>query len=391
MNDVAPAPATAPANTSSSPLAPKFQTNPGAPFFMTSADWQKVQCYLVAGIQLPISGEEARIKLKINAEDVQHFSDLWNTYKSVHDHCATFNSVTYPETVAVAGDIVDYGRHKAPIFYGAIQKILDAIDAGTMNEEKGEAQITIALKNLSDDATKRAKKAAAAAASIQKFIQQTQEDQGVMTPLKTRFLQELEGVGGRITQLEQEITDDRALIESYNDEYRKDVTIACTTATYAWLFPAGTIAAAVVAGVYGDKAVQALKRVHEFQDKLEKDNAELASKLLMSADLKSCDASLKGIIDSLTVALPILGKARGAWEALSTDINKVLDTINNDIKDAPTFIQSLGVNEAIAQWADIATKADNYRANAFVSIVPLAEIQTKLANDPRAYDVPKAA
>jgi hypothetical protein len=360
---------------------------------MASSEWQKVQCYVDAGTKLPITGAEARVKLNISDADVEHFSELWAAYKNVHDHCIDFNTNIFPNTVNLAGDISDYGRHKAPLFYGAIRTILDKMSdpKNPMPEDKGEAQITAALLNLSADAQARADKAAAAATQIAGFITRTQEDQGVLTPLKTRYEAELDGTDGRIAQLTQEISDDRAFIETYNAEYRKDVTIACTSATYAWVVPVGTIAAAVVAGVYGQRATEALKHVHEFQDKLDADNQELASKVALSNDLKTCDLSVKGILESLAAALPILQKARGAWEAMSHDIRGVLTTISTDIKDAPGFIQQLGVDEAITQWADIAVKADNYRANAYITVVSLADVKAALANDPNAYVVPTAA
>jgi hypothetical protein len=373
------------------PLAPKFQTDPKSPFFMATADWQKVQCFVEAGIKLPISGAEAKVKLNISDADVSHFSDLWAAYKNVHDHCLDFQINIFPNTVALAGAIVDYGRHRAPAYYGGITKILNEIDAGTMPEEKGEQQIAMILTRLADQAQRGADEAAAAAKQIADFIATTQQDQGVLTPLKARYEHELDGADGRIAQLRAEIQDDLNLIETYNAEYRKDVTIATTTATYAWVVPAGTIAAAVVAGVYGQRAVEALKHVHEYQDKAEKDDVELAAKIALSNDIKICDASVKGILDSLTAALPVLEKARGAWEALSTDIKSVLDTLSNDIKDAPSCIQQFGVDTALSEWADIATLADNYRANAFVSVLPLADIEAKLALDPHAYDVAKAA
>jgi hypothetical protein len=380
---------TTPSNVS--PLAPKFQTDAKSPFFMATEEWQKVQCFIEAGITLPISGAEAKVKLNVSAADVDHFSELWAAYKDVHDHCLDFQTNIFPNTVALAGAIVDYGRHRAPQYYGGITKVLNAIDAGTMTEEKGEKTIGLILTSLAGHAQHGADEAATAAKQIADFIATTQQDQSVLTPLKTRYEAELDGADGRIAQLRTEIKDDRDFIDTYNDEYRKDVTIATTTATYAWVFPAGTIAAGIVAGIYGQKAVEALKHVHEFQDKLEKDDVELAAKIALSDDIKICDTSVKGILDSLTAALPVLQKARGAWEALNTDIKAVLVTLKDDIQDAPSLIQQFGVDTALAEWADIATLADNYRANAFISVVSLADIEAKLALDPHAYDVPKAA
>ena len=373
--------------TTGSGLGPAATPAPNGQFFMSVQEWQTVQCYVEGGIKLPITADEAVIKLGLDKSDVAHFSDLWPVYGRVHDHCVDFKTRVFPTTVSLASDIVDYGHHKAPIFYGALTRVIDQVNAGTISDQKGQIQIQAILKNLAQDAQQRAKKAQDAKNDINSFIVQTVEDKGFLTPIQDRYKQEYEGEQGKIKQFESEIQGDLDLIDHYNDEYRKDVTIACTTATYAWVVPAGTIAAAVVAGIYGAKAQEALDNVHKYQRMLEQTRGDLRAAIMLKQDLKLADDSISGIVDQLTKALPVLEKAKGIWSALADDIANVIKTIDQDIAQMPTIIAGLGVDEAIAQWKSIGDEADAYRVNAFIVTKDESDIKANAAE----YALPKAA
>jgi hypothetical protein len=356
------------ADTPAPSLAPKVEPAPNGRFFMAVDDWQVIQCYVEGGTRLPISKDEAITKLNISPEDADHFHDMWEAYSNVHDHCHDFQFNVFPQTVSLASDIVDYGRAKVPTYYGGLTRILDRVDQGTLTPALATQKIQAILTNLTADAQDRADKAEAAMKSIAGFIEQTQQDKGFLEPIQDRYKQEYEGESGIIAQFTQEVEDDKNLIETFNDEYRKDVTIACTSATYAWIFPCGTIAAGVVAGVYGKRAQDALDHVHEYQDKLAATEVKLRAAILLKHDLDLANTSLDGIVEKLNAALPVLAKAKGIWSALTDDIKQVLVTIAQDISKAPLIIASLGVDEAIIQWKAIADEADQYRVNAFITI-----------------------
>ncbi|CUS44375.1 Pesticidial crystal protein cry6Aa [hydrothermal vent metagenome] len=373
--------------TTASPLSPKATTNPDGSFFLASTDWITLQTYLQAAVTLPITGAEAIAKLGINSADADYFAPLWSAYSGVHDHCHDFSINTFPETVSLASDIVDYGRNKVPVFYGAISKIADKVSDGVLTEEKAQVQITQVLTNLVKDAQTRGDRAAAVEAAIASFIAQTQADKALLDPLQTRYRNELEGDNGRIAELEADLATEQAVIDSENAEYAKDVKLAATTPTYGWIVPAGTIAAAVVAGIYGARATAALRAMRDAQDQFDKDFDELASKRLMAQDLTTAGSSLDGVLTALNSALPIVQKARGAWHALSDDIGSVLKTLANDIGGQESFIASLGVDTAISEWSELAKKADTYRANAFITVLSEAEVTARIAADPNAFAV----
>lgn len=370
-------------------MGPKVEPAPNGRFFMAIEEWQAVQCYVEAGIRLPITKDEAIVKLGVSSEDADHFNDLWQAYANVHDHCQDFQARVFPNTVSLASDIVDYGRTKAPVFYKAILKLLTDLEDPNVTPERAailRRNLALALDNLTKDAQSRADKATAAMNQINGFIQQTQQDKGFLEPIQDRYHKEYEGEQGKIAQYTQEIEDDKNLIASANEEYQKDVTIACTTATYAWVFPAGTIAAAVVAGVYGKRAQDALDNIHRFQDMMASSEVRLRAAVMLKQDLELANTSLDGLVTKLNAALPVLAKAKGIWNALADDLKQVVNTIKNDIADMPSFIAELGVDEALGQWKTLADEADGYRVNAFITVKSVAEI----ANDPQ-HQAPIAA
>jgi hypothetical protein len=279
----------------------------------------------------------------------------------------------------LAGDIADYGHHDAPVFYGAITKIADAVNAGTLTDDKAATQIDMICTRLAKDAQANSDKVDQAMKDISSFIVQIRHDKGALAPIHARYVQEYEGQAGLITQFTQEVEDDKNLIDSFNKEYRKDVTIACTSATYAWVFPAGTIAAAVVAGVYGKRAQDALDHVHEYQDKRASTEDKLRAAILLKHDFEFANQSLDGLISDLNAAMPVLEKAKGIWGALADDLKNINATIKNNPQGVPAFIASLSVDVAIQQWKDLADAADQYRVNAYITVKSEADIK---ANPP---------
>lgn len=378
-----PAPAGAdtaqPADGTTPSLAPNVKPDPNSPFFMSQESWHSLQCYLKSGMELSTSPADAVVKMGIAQEDADKFADLWAAYKQVQDHCADFRKTTLPDTVNLAGSLAEYGRDKAPIFYAGLLQATDPNDFKDV------------LANLRQTAVDFAADADKVRDEINDFIDQTTKDKATLSPILDKYKQEYDGEQGLITQYRTEIQDDTDLIDHFNDEYRKDVTIACTSATYAWVFPVGTIAAAVVAGVYGKRAQDALDHVHEYQDKLAGAQERLRSALVLSHDLDLVDKSLDGIIASLNDALPVVQKMKGIWTALAKDIDLIVATIDKDISGMPRFIQKLGIKEAIQEWQDLAAGADQFRVNAFVEFLELNEVKAKLAADPNAFGVPKAA
>lgn len=381
-----------PTGTSKPSLAPPDDLipKPNSPYFMSKGEWHDVQCYIEAGISMPTSSQDAVIKLGINPSDGDHFSDLWSAYQRVQEHCSDFKTNIFPKTVNLAAKISNYGANMVPVFYKGLMDVLTSIDDGKITNDEGQKKVGRILDKLLSTAQIEAKRANDVAASIDGFIVQTQKDQAFLGPILNKYRTEYEGydgASGLLAQYRQQVNDANAEIARWNDEYRHDVTVASTTVTYAWITPLGTIAAAIVAGIYGQKARDALKEIDSWKDTLASVETKLASALLLDADLNLVNRSMEGLVAKLQAALPILQKIEGIWHAMAADIGNIIDTINNDIKGAPTFIAELGVDVAIGQWKAVADAADQYRVNAYVVFVDRKTIE----DNPEKYQIKTAA
>lgn len=366
------------------------ELNPGTgrPFLMSKPEFLAVQIYVDAGTRLPGSLDDLRIKLGISAEMVSEFRDLVEVYNPLKSHCANFKDKTFPATVDLSGDIVHYNG-QVKTYYGALLPIIAAWEDGKMPADKAEKKLSEILKVLCRDAEGYADRAKKIQEEIHRFVEDTKADQDNLKPVKKRYENEYDlQHGKKIQQYNEMIENAKREIKRNREDYEEYVVIASTTPTYAWIFPAGTIAAGVVAGVYGDKAVKALEKVHEYEDKLEDAEEGLRQAITLSNDLKLAGDSLDGILEKLEKALPVLQKMEGIWSAIASDLKNVLKIIDENIEKASVYIKELGVQAAIDAWAEVAKIANDYRANAFVSIKSQEEIKKEVKKNPKLYVVP---
>ena len=386
----------APMTTQTTPtasLAPAITPDPNSPFFMSSTDWQSVQCYVETGLQLPTSANDAVTKLGLGAGDAAAFADLWAAYNTIEGHCANFNNNIYPQTVSLAGDLADYGHNKAPTFYAGLTQIVAGMTSGSIDNATGAAELQAVLADLQKDAASRATTVDSVVQAINGFITTTTQDQGLIAPIQTRYDNEYEGEAGQIASFQSEISADNVEIASYTAQYKQDCIIAETTPTYCWVPVVGVVAAAVVAGVYGARAVDALKHIRDAQNDLTQTSAKLNAALQLQKDLKLATDSLAGIVTALNGALPVLQKAKGVWNSLATDIGNILKDIASvpDPSQTIPIIEQLDIDTAIKAWGRLADEADQFRVNAFIVVQTEAQVSANLAANPNAYELPKAA
>jgi Bacillus haemolytic enterotoxin (HBL) len=352
-------------------IGPGSLHNQSGPFVLSRPEWLAVQCYVTSAMNLPTDATTLGQRLPVPPPGgMDQFSDLLAGYKKMNDHASFWNAHTLPDSVSCASDIVQYNE-KVPIYYGAITKLLPRLQQ-TPPDPTAQAQLVAILQSLSDDAQRFANHAGTVRDAMTTFDTVSKADAAALQTLHDTYSQKLGDTSPQIAQLRDDIAADKADLDDAMSEYNHDVTVAATSATYAWVFPAGTVAAAVVAGVYGKKATDALARAHGDSAAIDALTAELRSAAIMVADLTRINSDIGDISTLLNAAIPVLDVMRGAWGALSDDLNGIITAITNDIANAPAILMSLGIDEAIADWASVAAEADRYRVNAYISVQPIA-------------------
>jgi hypothetical protein len=271
----------------------------------------------------------------------------------------------------LASVVVQYGRNTAPVYYPAILKEAKKLVA---NPEDGEAKA--ALKAILDVLQKEARgyadQANAVVIEVKKFAEDTEADRLKLVGTTgdggmLKYYEDKYGKSSKeVHDLTEEIKAQRLIAKAADDEYDYDVVVSTTTPTYVWLYPIGTIAAAVVAGVYGDKAVKALERSRAAHSKIAAltDRSAALGKLMVSLTFASFGITHIALL--MSGALQAVEKIQGVWAGIAADIEKIVKLIDTNIREAAPIIMDLGIDLALKSWANVASAADSYRVNAYV-------------------------
>ena len=346
----------------------------GRPFLLSSDNWLAIQTYVNDALALPTTEETFKTSLGPGApSDCSEFKPLIAAYLDIHTHVKKWHDITYPEAIKLADKIHDYSI-KAPIYYEPILKLAEALDKDP-DDEKTKKELTDILENLSKTAQDNQKDAVALMGNINEFASDTSQDKLTLSGkdgkggLKKTFDDKYGTTATDVSNITTEVDTLKAQLKDYNDEYDHDVVVAATTPCYVWVIPPwGTIAAVVVAGVFGDKAVKTLENVRACQQKINDLESKLAADANLLIGIHGAESGLINILADIQSALPIIEKIAGCWGAISSDLNNIINIIKNDIAGVPACIMNLGVEEAIEEWKAVGNEANDFRVNAYITV-----------------------
>jgi hypothetical protein len=365
----APTPTTTP-NIGPGAIAQASET--GCPAFaLSTSDWLAIQVYVNNALALPTTAAALQTSLGPGAPTAD-FSALVTAYANINSHVTTWQNTTFPASVSLASDIYNYAQ-QAPTYYNPILPLAQQLTTDP-NNQQAKDQLAAILGVLSKSAQDNHDKAAAVAAQIQTFANQTQADKVVLSGvdgkggLQAQYNAEFGSTSTEVKTLTDELTAQQAILAAANAEYNHDVIVAATTPTYAWVWPFGTIAAGVVAGVYGDKAVKALEKVRAAQQQINTLSDQLAADAKLLIAINTIEAGIGNILQPLNAALPIIQKIQGVWGAITDDLNSIIALISTNIEQVPPIIMNMGVQSAITAWTAVGAEANAYRVNAYITV-----------------------
>lgn len=346
----------------------------GPGFALSNSQWLLIQTLVIDALALPTSMDEFKNLLGPGApSDLTDFDDLLNAYRVINSQCSTWQETTFPSSVALAGDVYNYGVNKAPIYYAAINK-----EAAILSTDPSNAEAAAALKGmlgvLQSYAITSQASATAVKTAIQAFADQIQESQLTLVGpngdagLVKRYNDKYGAASELQTQLNEEISANEHALSADQARYNHDVIVATTTPTYGWIWPVGTIAAAIVAGIYGHDAVKALDDIKADHDRILAESAQLAADQAVIDATKIALKGVTGISTAIAAALPVIQTIEGVWGAIAQDLGAISTLIDLDIRQAAPIIMNLGVSEAITAWYNVAQAANSYRVNAYVTV-----------------------
>lgn len=340
-----------------------------SPFLLSKGEWLSVQRYVTNAMALPNTEELMRTALFMPKDmKFDDFKPLLEGYKTVVPHVTQWKTTTFPATVKLAGDIVLYNK-MAKGYYNALKEPIDQL---LKNPKDEDAQRTLngSIKMLSDAAKKYADRAKTVHGDIQAFSLQTATDAVLIDNLNGTYKQKFGANSEWGIKLAKDLNELRDLIEAAIVEYEYDKAVACATPAYAWIVvpPFGLIAAIIVAGIYGDKAVKAKNRLEELRKNLTKAKDDEKLSLMLTCSLGVARDSLSFIQRDIQAALPVIQKIQGVWHAIHTGLDDLGELIHENIDEAIIEIKKIGIGIALEQWSSLAVKAEAYQANAYIEV-----------------------
>lgn len=348
----------------------------GPDFVLSASEWYAIQSYVTSAMSndiMPRTDDAFRNYLGSAApSDLSDFQPLIKAYSDIYDHVSVWNNDTYPSSVSLASDVVAYSR-QARIYYSPIIPLAEKL-TNDPNDEKSKEKLQAILGVLINDADTYHKRAEEVLIKIKAFADETAQDKITLAGVDNKgglykyYEDKYGSTSEEVQSLTKEIEDQQRILDAANKEYEHDVVVASTTPSYAWVGIFGLIAAAVVAGIYGDKAVKALARAKAAQKKIDELQAELQVDANLMNSLNVTRNGLDKNIDLITEALPIIQKIQGVWASISDDLGNISELIKTNIQEALPIIMDLGVDAAIVQWEAVGKEADGYRVNAYITV-----------------------
>lgn len=354
-------------------LAPKGLTVPSEgdgqdKFLLQNKEWLKLQRYILSALKVPTTWESLSIRigsLDLNDEEMKNrVKGLLDRYVIVHENVSKWHTKTFPASVDLANDVVHYAR-ASKTYFGALNKPLEML-MDNEDDERAKKTLKGIVGKLLKDAKKYADKADDVSKEIDDFHNKSTEDEVRLKELDNLYQSQYGKGSKNETDLLAKIAETRKLISDLNDKYDKDVVIAATTPTYAWVPVAGIIAAGVVAGIFGAEAVAILKQIKTLDEELDKLEADAKRNSKMMLLSREAHENVSTILPLLQEALPVIAKIRGIWAAMGSDLQNIVRIIDEDIGQAIVWIKDLGIESAIEQWEAVGVMADKYRQSAFV-------------------------
>ncbi|HEY8159503.1 MAG TPA: alpha-xenorhabdolysin family binary toxin subunit A [Methylobacter sp.] len=373
------------------PTQPKaFNAGPGSfsqpstsgnpPFCMTSTSWLTLQTYLNNVASLPNTLTALSTSMGSGAPaDMSDFQKLVTLYGSMQTQGTDFTQTLYPSIVSLASDIYEYAQN-VPQYYAGLQELINQLNVTPA--PTGAALTTIqnnmvgVVNQLAENIAPYITKASSISTQLNSFVTNLEGDLTTLgsnspapgTGYYQYYNDEYGTTSAAVQNLVSEIAAQTTALHKFQAEYNHDVIVAATSPTYGWIWPFGTIAAGIVAGIYGAKATAALNAMNAATANIQSLNAQEQADMNLMNDLTSVTTAIENLSNELNAAISILEGVEGNWTAISSDLTSLSDYLTKDFQGSLAFLLQIDFNTATTDWANLAKEANAYRTNAFITV-----------------------
>lgn len=305
------------------------QTNPdGTQGPTLRENWISLQVFSQYGLRLPSTPATLQNMLGLTHEQTlayEWFDAMVESYAGVKDSSHYFMTRVFVDMTDLGTSLQGYastvvGENSA---FGAV---LALVEAGDQESLQGALSIVQLLRDMSD---KNAALARTIKTGLAEYKGQLIEAGKGVTDVQDQIRKDdrvnqatIERLGGG-PDVDGSVAQIQSLIDADWGAYHHDVTVAATSVTYAWIEPAGTIAAAVVAGIYGDKATKMLRAIHRLEGELKTARRELQTAVAVQRTSKIANTSLTDVHRHLDFATNKANAVQNAWLGLKGGLDDI--------------------------------------------------------------------
>jgi hypothetical protein len=182
------------------------------------------------------------------------------------------------------------------------------------------------------------------------------------------------------TTISDSIAATIADLHSAQSDYTHDVIVAATSACYAWVFPIGTIAAAIVAGIYGAKATAAKKEIQMDCDSIASLNTDLQKKMNLVAALTTLNTNVQGVSDNGNAFVAAVETLEGGFVSVTGSLSAIADAIVSNVEHVSKYTDSAVVATAKAAWSNIAAAGQGFLTTGLITVPVSGNLATAAAN-----------
>ncbi|KAI5834036.1 hypothetical protein K523DRAFT_323033 [Schizophyllum commune Tattone D] len=341
--------------------------------------------YAWTGVLLPTSEAEYWARVPVS-DDVKNqvsglLKPLLESYARAKGHCTTFKQTTYPSIVGLASDVYDYAQNAGgkpqDSFYANIVSSIKTLATATSQAQKSSLVETIAslVDMQTQSIAQNVGKAQAVMQKLQEFGRQMKKDELAMRQSENAIISKLKDIVGDADELQKKLDSCREKLAAEQAELEHDKIVAATTLTYAWIPGVGTIAATVVAAVYGKAAKKMAERIDELKKLIastedEVNDPKRADATRIIADLTAIDTDLRNL-HSLTIpAAGCIEEMTTTWMKIADSLETLKDLASKDPSAAEAAVAKIDQSRMLDKWNALKVAADKYRHAAFVTEPP---------------------
>jgi hypothetical protein len=289
--------------------------------------WHYLQVYATWGVRLPSTVEDFKAVMGTSPVGYDFFVPMQDGSKLVIEACTGFLTKTYLDVVQLARDLLSFSGDASPAdgaLFDVVADLLDsnnAADALTLLTDlqlkaaEGQTRAKAAGQGLAEFAT-------ALTTATGKFVtaKGALDRDSKTNEEKLNTLSAAEGAGS--------IAEYNRLIADMRKQYDHAVVVSTTTLTYAWVLPTGLIAAAIVAGIFGDKAVKAMQRLQELDAELKTAQSALFAANTSRNLYKMADQGLSSVMFYTQKAIENCDIIQKTWSEVQQQINQLKSWID---------------------------------------------------------------